>query len=220
MNAAEYDTWYETPRGRWVGERETALILEQLQPRQGESLLDVGCGTGYFTRNLAAAINGPVTGVDINPEWVAYARSRDPGKTTFDIADARALPFADRSFDLATSITALCFIAEEQAAISEILRVARRRFAIGLLNRHSLLWLREGRKGGGYQGAHWHTVREAMRLFQDRPVKNLRVNTAIQIPTGGGFARMIERLLPTAIPTGAFILVTGDKADMGKGGSD
>lgn len=27
MNAAEYDNWYETPRGRWVGERETAQIL-------------------------------------------------------------------------------------------------------------------------------------------------------------------------------------------------
>lgn len=220
MNATEYDSWYETPRGRWIGQRETALILEQLQPRQGESLLDVGCGTGYFTRNFAAAINGAVTGVDINPEWVAYARGRDPDKTTYDIADARALPFADRSFDLVTSITALCFIAEETTAISEILRVARRRFGIGMLNRHSLLWLREGRTSGGYRGAHWHTVREAMRLFHDQPVKNLRVNTAIQIPTGGWFARMIERLLPTTIPTGAFILVTGDKADMDKGGSD
>jgi len=211
LNAAAYDAWYETPRGSWIGQRETALILKYLQPRQGESLLDVGCGTGYFTRSFAAAINGPVMGVDIDPERVAYARGRDASGATYYIADARDLPYADRSFDLVTSITALCFIAEEQTAIREILRVARRRFAIGLLNRHSLLWQREGRKGGGYQGAHWHTVREALRLFQGQPVKNLRVHTAIQVPTGGWFAQIIERFLPATTPTGAFILVVGDK---------
>jgi ubiquinone/menaquinone biosynthesis C-methylase UbiE len=69
MEAETYDRWYETPRGRWIGQREVALLLGELQPRPGESLLDVGCGTGFFTRALASAIGGPATGVDINPEW-------------------------------------------------------------------------------------------------------------------------------------------------------
>jgi protein-L-isoaspartate O-methyltransferase len=48
MDAESYDEWYETPRGRWIGQREAAFVVENLQPRQGESLLDVGCGTGFF----------------------------------------------------------------------------------------------------------------------------------------------------------------------------
>ncbi|MBB3061746.1 class I SAM-dependent methyltransferase [Microbulbifer rhizosphaerae] len=212
MDAQSYESWYETPRGRWIGERETALILEGLQPSSGESLLDVGCGTGFFTRNLSASMDGEVVGVDINQEWLEYARLHSDGRATFDIADARSLPYATASFDLVISITALCFIEEQLAAVREILRVARRRFAIGLLNRHSILWLRKGCGGGtgGYQGAHWNTVNEVRRLFRDLPVERLRFRTAIQIPTGGPIARFIERISPSTLTTGAFLLVIGE----------
>ncbi len=215
MEAESYDGWYETPRGRWIGQREAALVLENLQPRPGESLLDVGCGTGFFTRTLAASIEGQATGVDINPEWVEYARRRHAGRASYQVADARALPYADASFDLVVSIAALCFIEEEITAVCEILRVARRRFAIGLLNRHSLLYLQKGRGGGrgGYRGAHWHTVREARTLFHDLPVHRLRVRTGIQIPSGGQFARLIERAWPVSFTAGGFILVVGDVND-------
>lgn len=212
MDAASYDHWYDTPRGRWIGQREAALVLEHLQPRSGESLLDVGCGTGFFTRTLAASLDGQVTGVDINPLWVEYARRRDPGRASYQIADARALPYANASFDLVVSMTALGFIEDEMTAVREILRVTRRRFAIGLLNRHSLLYLQTGRGGseGGYRGAHWHSVREVRQLFRGLPVHQLRVRTAIQIPGGGGLARLIERAWPTTLATGAFILAVGD----------
>ena len=78
MDAATYDRWYETPRGQWIGQREAALVLDGLQPRSGESLLDVGCGTGYFSRAIADAIDVHVVAVDIRPDGVAYARGRDP----------------------------------------------------------------------------------------------------------------------------------------------
>ena len=122
------------------------------------------------------------------------------------------LPYADASFDLVVSITALCFINDEVTAAQEILRVARRRFAIGLLNRHSLLWLQKGRDGGrgGYRGAHWHTVREARRLFRDLPARNLQLRTAIQIPSGGPVARFVERAWSPSLPYGSFILAVGD----------
>ncbi len=214
MDAYSYDSWYETPRGRWIGERETALILEHLKPGAGESLLDVGCGTGFFARKLAASMDGQVAGVDINPEWVEYARLRSGGRAAFDIADARSLPYPTASFDLVISITALCFIDEPITAVREILRVCRRRFAIGLLNRHSLLWLQKGRNGGsgGYRGAHWHTTKEVRLLFKDLPVKRLRWRTAIQVPTGGPIARLMERIWPSRLGTGAFLLVVGDVA--------
>lgn len=212
MDAQSYDQWYETPRGQWIGRREASLVLECLQPRAGESLLDVGCGTGFFTRTLAASIDGRVIGIDINSEWVRYARSRNAGQASYEVADARALPHANGSFDLVVSLTALCFIEDEVAAVREIVRVARRRFAIGLLNRRSLLWVQKGRHGGrgSYRGARWHTEQEARHLFHELPVQHLRVRTAIQISSGGRFAEFIERLWPEWLSYGAFLLVTGD----------
>lgn len=212
MSAASYDQWYDTPRGLWIARREAGLVLEHLQPRSGESLLDVGCGTGFFTRTLAASMDGPVRGVDKNAEWVKYARHRDAGGASYEVADACALPYPSASFDLVVSITALCFIEDEVQAVREMLRVARRRVAIGLLNRHSLLWLEKGRSGGhgAYRGAHWHTVREAENLFHDQAVRDPQVHTAIQLPGGGRFARAIERVWPSSLGLGAFILAVGD----------
>jgi SAM-dependent methyltransferase len=174
------------------------LLFGELQPRPGESLLDVGCGTGFFTRELARTIDGPVTGIDINPEWVAYARRRDPDTAWYGVADERTLPYGDDSFDLVVSIAALCFVDDACAAVREMVRVARRRVAIGLLNRHSLLWYQKGRKGGsgGYRGARWHTTGESKDLFLGPPVQRVRVRTALHILSGGRFAQAIERLSP------------------------
>jgi SAM-dependent methyltransferase len=212
MDPASYDRWYETPRGRWIGLREAGLLFQALEPQPGESVLDVGCGTGYFTRTLATAVDGAVVGVDLNPEWIAYARRRDPGKVSYAVADAMRLPFADASFDLVVSITALCFIPDENTVARELIRVARRRFAIGLLNRRSLLWLRKGISGGsgGYRGAHWHTVAEVKLLFQGLGIRDLRVLTAIQVPNAGLLAQALERCWPPSLSTGAFILAVGN----------
>lgn len=214
MDATTYDRWYETPRGQWIGQLEVSLVIDCLQPRSGESLLDVGCGTGYFTRAIADAIDGKVVAVDIRPDWVAYARGRDAGRSSYMVADARSLPYPDGSFDLVVSILSLCFIQDEISAAREILRVARRRFAIGLLNRRSLLWFQKGmNKGrGGYRGARWHTVREAKRLFPKLPLQRHSVRSAIQVPSGGRLARSIEQLWPQSLLSGAFILVCGDVA--------
>jgi SAM-dependent methyltransferase len=215
MDAAEYDRWYDTPRGRWIGQREIALLLGALRVRSGESALDVGCGTGYFTRALARALDGRVIGVDIDPAALEFARERGPGRASYAVADARALPFRDASFDLVVSVAALCFVDDERAAVREIVRVARRRIAIGLLNRHSLLWRSKGRDGGSgsYRGARWHSTSEALALFSGLPVQPVALRTAIQIPSGGRLARAIERLSPPCLHTGAFILVIADLAE-------
>ena len=79
MLAAEYDKWYQTPRGHWIGETESGLLRRMLEPRSGESLLDVGCGTGYFTRQFARADKLAITWLDPNRDWLAFAERHAVG---------------------------------------------------------------------------------------------------------------------------------------------
>jgi SAM-dependent methyltransferase len=215
MSPDEYDNWYRTPRGDWIGKTEYALLDTLIELRQGESLLDVGCGTGYFTQACSARNAVWVVGADRDEAMLHYAvRHRGDGQSWL-IADARRLPFADRSFDVAIGVTALCFVQNERRALAEMLRVARRRVVLGLLNRHSLLYLEHGRHGGrgGYRGARWHTVADAQGLFDGLPASNVQVRSAVFLPHGGRFARWVEpRLTRWQAPCASFIAVAADKA--------
>lgn len=213
MNPADYDAWYATPRGHWIGETEYALASCLLAPQAGDSLLDVGCGTGWFTRR-AAADDLVATGLDPNPDWLDYARAHSSPALNWVEGDARDLPFADASFDHVLSIAALCFIDDERQAVAEIVRVARCRFAIGWLNRSSLLYREKGKEGGSgaYQGARWHTVREVRTLFSGLPVRNLIVRSAIFLPSGTSWAKLLEQGVPAGLPWGGLLVLQGDKA--------
>ena len=212
MNPADYDAWYNTPRGRWIGDTEYALAVRLLASRAGNSLLDVGCGTGWFTRR-AAADGLRATGLDPNPDWLDYARAHSSPELNWVEGDARALPFADAHFDHVLSIAALCFIDDERQAVAECVRVVRRRFAIGWLNRSSLLYRQKGRDGGSgaYQGARWRIAREVRALFADLPVRNLKLHSAIYLPSGTCWARVLEQGLPNTLPWGGLLLATGEK---------
>lgn len=210
MNAEEYDAWYATPRGRWIGNIEYALLSGMLDAGRGETLLDIGCGTAYFTRRFHREAGLAAVGIDINREWIAYAVSHS-GDIPFLIGDARRLPFADASFDTAVAVASLCFVEDERSAIAELVRVTRRRFAIGLLNRHSLLFLQKGSKGGkgAYRGARWHSAHEIRALFDGMPVTGLAIRTAVYFPNGGSIARALEKIAPHLPAFGGFIAVTG-----------
>jgi ubiquinone/menaquinone biosynthesis C-methylase UbiE len=132
---------------------------------------------------------------------------------SFVAADARQLPFCDNSFDLVVSVTALCFIQDEKQALREMLRIARRRVVLGLLNRHSLLYLAKGRCGGrgAYHGARWHTPAEALHLFDALPVLYAGLGTAILVPGGKPCSQHLEPLLRRWLPgCGTFIAIAAD----------
>ena len=212
MTLADYEAWYATPRGHWIGETEYALAARGLAAQPGERLLDIGCGTGWFTRRAAA--DGLVaTGLDPNAAWLGYARAQSSPALRWVAGDARALPFADSSFDHVLSIAALCFIDDERQAVAEALRVTRRRFALGWLNRSSLLYRHKGRHGGSgaYRGARWHSAGEVRDMFAGLPVKNLTLRSAIFLPSGTGFAVRLERVVPTVLPWGGLLLASGEK---------
>jgi SAM-dependent methyltransferase len=212
-DAAAYDAWYDTPRGRWVGETEYRLAAKGLAGRPGDTLLDVGCGTGWFTRR-ADADGFQTTGLDPSAGWLDFARTRSDTASRWVEGDARDLPFADASFDHVLSIAALCFIDDERRAVAECVRVARRRFAIGWLNRNSLLYRQKGRHGGSgaYRGARWHTAGEVRALFAGLPVRKLTLRSAILLPSGSRGAIWLERHAPSSFPWGGLLLAQGEKA--------
>jgi ubiquinone/menaquinone biosynthesis C-methylase UbiE len=120
-----YDRWFMTPIGKLVKEVESKVINELLRPRSGEKLLDAGCGTGVFTIDFLAA-GSQVAGIDISLPMLSLARQKTrPYRFSAVHGDMLHLPFHDRSFDKAVSITALEFIADAEGAINELFRVTR-----------------------------------------------------------------------------------------------
>ncbi len=99
-----------------------------LAPSAGERVLDVACGTGNAAL-LVAAASAEVVGIDLAERLVEIAAERAHGaglseRSTFIVANAEKLPFADDSFDTAISVFGVIF-AEPGPAVSELLRVIR-----------------------------------------------------------------------------------------------
>lgn len=211
MQPSDYHRWYETDRGRWIGEVEFQLVRRMLRTAPGESVLDVGCGTGYFTHRFAGPRN-QATGLDPNLEWLEFAAGRASGHEHYLVGRAERLPFADHSFDHVLSIAALCFTDDPRPGFAEILRVARSRFAVGLLNRRSTLWVEKGRGGGqgAYRGARWYTPAEIGAFVEGSAAANVTVRTAVFDARGGRLARAIEAMTPNALPWGALAVVAGE----------
>jgi len=92
-------------------------IFSWLQPLKGESILDLGCGTGDLTPKIQAA-GATVIGVDSSIEMIQAAQAKFP-KINFQQADARNLPFS-ASFDAIFSNAVLHWIPEKETVINSM----------------------------------------------------------------------------------------------------
>jgi SAM-dependent methyltransferase len=137
--ARHYEAWY-AGKGRRADTLEKELLgkLLRLFPR-ARSAVEVGCGTGHFTRWMAEKGLDAV-GVDISEPMLNEARRL--GGARYLLGDAHALPFPDRSCDVTALITTLEFVADPARALAEAVRVARQGVLLGVLNRWSLLTVR------------------------------------------------------------------------------
>ena len=92
------------------------------------SALDVGCGTGVVSRELASRLpSGQVVGIDPSPVFLAKARkiSADISNLKFVEGDSRSLPYCSESFDIIVFHTTLSHVPRPEEAIQEAFRVLR-----------------------------------------------------------------------------------------------
>ncbi|MFH9084847.1 MULTISPECIES: class I SAM-dependent methyltransferase [unclassified Streptomyces] len=132
MSVQQYDEIGETyegfkslPMARYA---ERASFLALLGDVRGASVLDLACGTGFYTRQIKRLGAADVLGADISTEMVAAARAieeRAPLGVRYTVADVAELPVPRRPFDLASAVYLLNY-AEDAAAMERMCRSVHR----------------------------------------------------------------------------------------------
>ena len=140
----EGDVWTEHAdrydrAGRRIWQRFAAANLIG----QADRIVDVGCGTGHSTRDVARiASEGGATGIDLSTRMLELARKRSAGEgldnVTFLRGDAQVFPFESGSFDVAMSSFGAMFFNDPVAAFTNIGRGVRSGGTLALLAWRSL----------------------------------------------------------------------------------
>jgi ubiquinone/menaquinone biosynthesis C-methylase UbiE len=135
--ASRYESWYESEKGRRVDRAEKILLdwMLALLPRT-KRILEIGCGTGHFSRYLASQ-SLSVVGLDRSPAMLRALQGAE-SKIPAIQADAHRLPFRDRVVDAALFVTSLEFLSDPTLALAEAARVSRHGVMLLVLNRWSL----------------------------------------------------------------------------------
>lgn len=124
-DAKRIDAQYAAPT--LVEQRRRTIEALALSP--GEIVLDIGCGPGYLTRDIAERVmpDGRAIGIDTSQPMldVAAARCADRQNVEFRRGDATALEFADASIDVVAAVQVYLFVPDLARAFSELARVLK-----------------------------------------------------------------------------------------------
>ena len=117
---------YERMMGVWsqiVGKE----FIEWLNPKSGQSWIDIGCGTGAFTAQIAKLCSpSQLLGIEPSEHQIEFARKRSMAHSaTFQTGDATDLPCEPSSFDVATMALVLFFLPDPVLGMAEMKRVVK-----------------------------------------------------------------------------------------------
>jgi ubiquinone/menaquinone biosynthesis C-methylase UbiE len=101
-------------------------LVDRTQPKPGDAVLDIACGTGVVTRLVAERmVTGRIAGLDFNPGMLAVARSLPSKGASIEWFEGSALnlPFSDNSFNIVLCQLGLQFFPDRPLAIREMKRV-------------------------------------------------------------------------------------------------
>ncbi len=183
--AGDYDRWYDTPAGRSHDRAQKALVRSFLSTAgSGERLLDVGCGTGHWSR-FFVSLGYPVVGVDISKEMIDVAKGHVLPRCVFKMADACNLPFEANSFDVVAAMATLEFVPAGGGALAEMARCAKPsgRILIGTLNR--IAPINQERQTAGqepYASACLYSPNELRELL--KPYGQVRIGVTTEASRG------------------------------------
>lgn len=164
--------------GRWLIERFYAAVTDMLSPDSaGTDVLEAGCGAGYSTRYLRAALmpSQRLRATDIGDSLLQAARDRNPGVEFFQ-SSVYNLPLEDKSVDTVVMLEVLEHLSNPDAALAELARIARHRVVIS--TPREPMWCALNFARGKYLSSlgntpghvqHWSTTglkRLASRRFQ------------------------------------------------------
>jgi len=190
---------YFKKRSRYKDQKIVNYALKDLlNPKNGDKILDVGCGTGIITRLIAPSLfpNGSITGIDISSHFIELARKyiqdlKSQSIINFDVGDAEKLPYPDQYFDAAFATRLLLHIDNPQQVINELKRVVKRKGRIILadwdfdsivvdhsnrqITRKIIHWRTDNKDGNNWSG------RQLFRLLKEQGLEEIDIKPIVTI---------------------------------------
>ena len=189
--AAEFDLWAESGRAESMAEGHRSAFLQAIEDWNflpEHTVADIGCGNGWVCREMVGRGAGAALGVDISPKMIERARSfsRDDSRFRFEVSSAAELPVEAGSLHRITSVEALYYVPDPQAALDEWARACAKEAQLAIVidlfkeNKATHAWLDAldvdahllgadelvgMLKKAGFSSARWRLVQD------DRPIK-------------------------------------------------
>lgn len=99
-------------------------VLDKMGLEKNARVLDIGCGSGIWLDRFESTYQTEGFGIDVSRQSLSSAQASALGASKFVVADARNLPFKNRSFTLSVSLDVLEHIEEPERVVDEMIRVA------------------------------------------------------------------------------------------------
>lgn len=164
--AKDYDLFFGSRLGRQVFKYESKAILRSLCLRNGHTVLDVGCGTGIFTR-IFSSKSLSVAAIDESEKMLSQAKSKSElADVEFLNANAENLPFSDAYFDRVLCAFMLEFASNPKKVVTEMIRVLKPGGIMVITTLNSAGAWAKGRVGKGvFANAKFRSPSELLSLI-------------------------------------------------------
>lgn len=169
--ADTYDAWYETERGQAIWRLEAECALSLYRPQPGDLVIDIGCGSGIFSR-LWLELGARLVGIDESSEMLSIAQKKDD-QGLYRVMDMHELDYPDDYFDAAVSSFALEFTKDPAKVVSEARRVVKPggSVLIGTISSEGAYgkdYIARGEQGHPiYSNASFHSLNDILKLYPD-----------------------------------------------------